>query len=194
MTGRSPHETPRYAIRRGRAQDLVRLAEAERSAAVTYFAALGSPAEIPEAMAADALEACLAAGLLWVATDRRDVPVGFLAAEVVDGHLFVKEMSVEREHQRAGLGRRLMQAAEDHARQAACGALALTTDRLIPFNGPFYERLGFRAVAADHATPGLRRRLADEIAGGFDPQRRILMTKPVAALQPSATPLYRERI
>jgi GNAT superfamily N-acetyltransferase len=183
-----------YRIRLARAEDLAALADVERSAAVTYFAALGGSHRMADAMPPDILEACHAAGLLWVAADRHDAPVGFLAAQAVDGTLFVKEMSVAREHQRAGLGRRLMQAAEDHARQVAFPALTLTTDRHIPFNGPFYGRLGFVEIPLGQAPPGLRRIVVEEIAGGFDPARRIVMIKPLAALHAPGSPLYREQV
>jgi GNAT superfamily N-acetyltransferase len=172
-----------YVVRPGRARDLAALAEVERSAAVTYFSALGQMPARVDVMNPVVLAASQAAGLLWVAAGRQDGPVGFLAAEVVDGLLFVKEVSVARAHQRAGLGRRLVQAAEDHARTACHPAMALTTDRFIPFNGPLYARLGFVEVPAERATPGLRQRLSDEVAAGFDPARRIVMMKPLAALQ-----------
>ncbi|MFC4171204.1 GNAT family N-acetyltransferase [Microvirga sp. GCM10011540] len=181
-----------YTIRLGRIDDLDRLAEVERSAAITYFAALGTVPDPSEVVPPRILTACCDAGLLWVAADRHDVPVGFLAAQTVDLCLFVKEMSVAREHQGAGLGRRLMQAAMDHAREASFPAAALTTDRLIPFNGPFYERLGFVAVPVGQASPGLRNLLESEIAAGFDPARRILMIRRLAALQDRAAPLYPE--
>ncbi|MBB3017491.1 GNAT superfamily N-acetyltransferase [Microvirga lupini] len=184
----------RYLIRPARPCDLPALADVERSAAVTYFAALGSSRGIADTTPPAMLEKCHAAGLLWVAADPQDAPVGFLAAQAIDGALFVKEMSVAREHQRAGLGRQLMRAAEDHAQETGYAAVTLTTDRLIPFNGPFYATLGFAEVPVAEASPGLRRIIAEEIAGGFDPERRIVMIKPLAAMQGSAVPLYRERV
>jgi ribosomal protein S18 acetylase RimI-like enzyme len=96
-----------YLIRPSRPCDLCALADVERSAAVTYFAALGGLHGIDDAMPAEILKECHAAGLLWVAADPQYAPVGFLAAQSIDGTLFVKEMSVAHEHQRAGLGRRL---------------------------------------------------------------------------------------
>ncbi|HZH51675.1 MAG TPA: hypothetical protein VEZ16_07310 [Microvirga sp.] len=51
-----------------------------------------------------------------------------------------------------------------------------------------------QVVPVEGASPGLQRIFSDKIVGGFDPARRILMTKPLAALQPSAAPLYPERI
>ena len=34
-------------------------------------------------------------------------------------------------------------------------AVTLTTFRDVPWNAPYYERLGFRTLAADEITPGL---------------------------------------
>jgi GNAT superfamily N-acetyltransferase len=183
-----------YGIRPAGTGDLAALPEVERSAAITYFAALGDRSRIADTVPPEMLAACQAAGLLWVATDPHDAPVGFLAAQAVDGTLFVKEMSVALEHQRAGLGRRLMRATEDHAQNASYTAVTLTTDRFIPFNGPFYQRLGFVMVPDGQISPGLRRILTDEIVEGFDPARRVVIVKPLAALQAPAVPLYREQV
>jgi GNAT superfamily N-acetyltransferase len=178
-----------YAIRSARPNELDGLAEVERSASVTYFEALGSGAALPDVMPADDLRRCCAAGLLWVAAAPNDHPVGFLAAQALAGSLLVRELSVARDHQRAGLGRRLMQAAQDHA-QGSFPAISLITDRFIPFNAPFYARLGFVELPRDQAPPDLRMLLAEEIAHGFSPERRILMTKPLAALRTPAGGLY----
>jgi GNAT superfamily N-acetyltransferase len=184
----------RYLIRPSRPRDLCALADVERSAAVTYFAALGGHQGAADVMPAEILEVCHAAGLLWVAADPEDTPVGFLAAQAIDGSLFVREMSVAQQHQRSGLGRRLMRAAEEHAQGAGFAAVTLTTDRFIPFNGPFYAALGFVEVPVAEVSPGLGRIIAEEIAVGFDPERRIVMMKSLAALQCAAVPLYREQV
>ncbi|QFU17563.1 GNAT family N-acetyltransferase [Microvirga thermotolerans] len=182
-----------YAIRPSRPDDLERLAAVERSAATVYFEALGIRAGIPETMPPAVLRACHEAGLVWVAADGSGDPVGFLAAAEVDGIPFVKEMSVHRDHQGRGLGRRLMEALAGHAAQRGRAALALTTDRFIPFNAPFYARLGFVELPPGEATEGLRRILAEEAAQGFDPRRRVLMVRSLRALQDGAVPLYPER-
>jgi len=170
---------PAYAIRPSRTDDLDLLADVERSAATVYVEALGAPPGIPETMPPEDLRACHAAGLLWVAADSRDAPVGFLAAQALADMLFVKEMSVHRDHQRQGLGRRLLQAAAEHGAAHAFAALALTTDRFIPFNAPFYARLGFAELPPEAAPTSLGEILRQEAALGFDPARRVLMIRPL---------------
>jgi hypothetical protein len=45
------------------------------------------------------------AGLAWVASDEDDVPVGYLLAEVVDGCLYIEQVSVHpRAARRASAG------------------------------------------------------------------------------------------
>jgi GNAT superfamily N-acetyltransferase len=164
-----------YSVRPSRQDDLARLADVERSAALVYFAALGERTDVPDVMAPDALHACHDAGLLWVSVDGTDSPVGFLAAEKIDGSLFVKEMSVHQDHQRQGLGHLLMQAALTWATDSGCASVSLTTDRFIPFNAPFYERIGFSALPVEQAPAALRLVHDRELENGFDPRRRILM-------------------
>ncbi|MBZ6076716.1 GNAT family N-acetyltransferase [Microvirga puerhi] len=168
---------PTYSVRPSQQDDLARLADVERSAAVVYFAALGEPTDVPDVMAPDTLRACHDTGLLWISVDGSDRPVGFLAAEKIDGSLFIKEMSVHQNHQRRGLGHCLMQTALAHARDSGCASVSLTTDRLIPFNAPFYERIGFSALPIDEAPAALRLVHDQEIKSGFDPRRRILMIR-----------------
>ncbi len=166
-----------YRVRPSRAAELDRLPEVERQADAVYFAALGI--EDPKLPPLDlaVFDLCHAAGTLWVAADRGDEPVGFAAATDLDGALFVIEMDVVPAHQGRGLGRALIEAAIDHARWAFYPAVALTTDRYIPFNAPFYARLGFVELRREDLSPGLRAVLAREAAVGFDPARRIAMAK-----------------
>ena len=72
-----------------------------------------------------------------------------------------------------------MQAVLAHAGAAGrYGAVVLTTDRELPWNAPFYRRLGFREMALPYS-PGLERRMLAEADAGFDPRRRCAMTYPL---------------
>lgn len=72
------------------------------------------------------------------------VLAGFVLTEVIGDELHVWELAVARDHQRRGIGATLMAAAGEAARAAGCRAVTLTTFRSVPFNAPFYARLGFR--------------------------------------------------
>jgi hypothetical protein len=45
-------------------------------------------------------------------------------------------------------------------------ALTLTTFRDVPWNAPYYARLGFEVFAREHWGPAMRQRVAREAAGG----------------------------
>ncbi len=161
-------------IRLARRADLPALPGVERSAARRF---LGTPmAWVVEGpvMAHAALELALHQGLLWIA-ETDGTPVGFLAAERQDADLFIMEISVALPHQGQGLGRGLMRAAIEAAREADCAGVALTTDSALPWNGPSYTRLGFSVLDADELTAPLRQKLRDEEADGMDMLRRCAM-------------------
>jgi hypothetical protein len=55
--------------------------------------------------------------------------------------------------------------------------LTLTTFRAVPWNGPYYARLGFREMVPGEITAGLAAALADEAAHGIDPATRVCMCR-----------------
>jgi GNAT superfamily N-acetyltransferase len=170
-------DAPGYRIRDCVEADLVHLGAVQRSAATLFQGVDNGYRGEGGTVSLAVLDLCRAAGSLWIASDSGDNPVGFLAASEIDGSLVILEMSVAREHQRLGLGRALLGKAIDHARWAYLPAVALTTDREIPWNGPFYARHGFVLLDSRRASPGLRALLASEIAAGHDAARRCIMAK-----------------
>ncbi len=52
-------------------------------------------------------------------------------------------LAVDPEHQKSGLGRRMMEAAEDHFRAHRCDTLEITVLSLRPELLPIYRRFGF---------------------------------------------------
>jgi predicted N-acetyltransferase YhbS len=164
------------------------------------WAADGEPLPLGELVAAQA------AGLLWVAL--RDGQVcGFALSRPMDGDLFLVEMSVALPAQGQGLGRGLMQAVLAHAHAAGrygavvlttdrerlmqavlahahaagrYGAVVLTTDRELPWNAPFYQRLGFVELAPPYSA-AVHARLQSEADAGFDAARRCALAYPLRA-------------
>jgi hypothetical protein len=49
----------------------------------------------------------------------------------------------------------------------------------VPWNGPYYQRCGFRVLAGDELTPGLRAIREHEIALGLDRWPRVCMRRDV---------------
>ena len=117
----------------------------------------------------------------WVVVDDLDHPQGFLSAERFGDDLHIHEVSVAQPLQCQGWGRRLMETAIDHARAQHLRAVTLTTFKHVPWNAPFYRRLGF----AIHLDPRLETILADEYVHGFEPGSRCAMACPVICPNPS---------
>ena len=90
----------------------------------------------------------------WVAIDDLGAVIGFAVAWVIDGEGHLDELAVVPAHGRRGVGRALVD--EVLAWTAARGlpSVTLITFRDVPWNGPYYEKLGFEAVTA--LTPKLQ--------------------------------------
>ena len=92
-------------------------------------------------------------GLSWLAL-ANELPVGFILAETHVSSLFIVELSVHLDWQGKGIGRRLIACVADQARKRGLASLTLTTFRDVPWNAPFYARLGFEMITT--LTPELR--------------------------------------
>ena len=103
------------------------------------------------------------------------MPVGFAHLTIVDGCAFVFEIDVHPDHGRRGVGTRLMRAVEEWARARKYPAVTLTTFRHLPWNAPFYARLGYREIPEADLTPGLRGQLGHEAGNGLAPSKRVAM-------------------
>lgn len=116
----------------------------------------------------------LLAGTLWIAESEQR-PVGYLAARIEEERLHIDELDVERSHQGRGIGRRLLAAAVDWARDHGIGRVSLTTFRSIPWNGPFYASFGFREWSAGEVPASIRQALAEEAARGLPDRCAMVM-------------------
>lgn len=71
------------------------------------------------------------------------VIAGFVHVLELDGHAHLEQLSVSPEHARRGYGRQLVEAAMTYARDRGHDRMSLRTFAGVPWNAPFYERLGF---------------------------------------------------
>ncbi|WP_326554856.1 GNAT family N-acetyltransferase [Micromonospora sp. NBC_01813] len=158
------------------------LRDVERAAGLA-FDNVGMP-EIAndEPLPLDVLADYQAAGRAWVAADRpagsarsADAPVGYLLADVVDGNLHIEQVSVHPGSAGQGIGRRLIEHLAGVASARGVPALTLTTFAEVPWNAPYYERCGFRALADEALPLGLRAVRAREADHGLDRWPRVAM-------------------
>ncbi len=115
-----------------------------------------------------------AGGRLWVALDWQR-PVGFALADVADGAAYLSEIDVHPEHARQGLGTQLVRAVVGWAAAGGFDAVLLVTFRHLPWNAPFYAKLGFVALPEHEVGPEIREFIAEENAVGIDTTKRVVM-------------------
>ena len=167
---------PGVTIRLARPSDLRHLAAVEDAGGPLFSDHFGpdtspvllSPA--PSGLARD-----LEPGFLLVAAAGGRV-VGFAHVTDHEGHAHLEQLSVLPEHGRRGIGSALVRAAMEEARWAGYDDMSLCTYRDVPWNGPFYLRLGFAEVERLSA---YQQRLHDhEIALGLDANGvRVVMSR-----------------
>jgi GNAT superfamily N-acetyltransferase len=157
--------------------DVAELGDVERSAGLVFAAAGMVSVASHEPPAPAVYEHALAAGRLWVAEDADGRVVGYAMADVVDGEAHLEQVSVRDEAQGRGTGTALVARVERWAREQGFAALTLTTFVDVPWNGPWYRRLGFEAVPEPDLGPGLRAVRAAETARGVDVAPRTAMRK-----------------
>lgn len=105
---------------------------------------------------------------------------GFLLARPQDGQVFVRELDVHPDHTGQRLGARLLDAAGRWAARRGATWLTLTTFAEVPWNAPYYARLGFEIFTPGADAPELAARLAAEepVLSGYG--RRVAMRRPAS--------------
>lgn len=166
-------------IRTARPEDVAQLPDLERAAgSACRDLGMASIAD-DEPPTTGALLSYQRAGRAWVATDDADQPIAYLLADEVDDAAHIEQVSVHPDWARQGLGRGLLSTAASWAEQRGLTALTLTTFTDVPWNAPYYTRLGFHIVTQHEWTPGLRRIRDHETAIGLDAWPRVVMRRPL---------------
>jgi len=154
-------------IRLATEPDLPLLPDIERSAGAP-FRELGMMAVADdEPPSVEGLRSYLTTGRVWVVTVN-DLPVGYLLIGIVDGTAHIEQVSIDSGYAGHGYGRQLIKHAEVWARAQGYPSLTLTTFTEIPWNGPYYRRLGFHPIADEDITPELRALREQEAEHGLD--------------------------
>ncbi|HBC57008.1 MAG TPA: N-acetyltransferase [Gammaproteobacteria bacterium] len=168
-----------YTIEQAREQDLVKLASIERAAAALFPNSVITPEERDSVVPIEQLVEARLQGRLWVALTQQREPVGFIIAALEHGSGFIVEVNVLPDHQGRGLGRALIQSVVKWACKEGLSRVTLTTFSEVPWNAPFYERLGFCRIDRSQLTAELARKLDDEKHRGL--RGRVAMERIIDA-------------
>ena len=170
------------AIRAARSTDLPLLGPLEdRSAARFKDSAHPYCVDFPH-FDAQRLAELSEAGTVWVAVTSADEPIGFVIAERWGDDGYVHELDVEAEHGRRGVGRALLARVAEWARQQGARSLLLSTFNDVPWNAPFYARLGFVEVPLVAYTPAMHAQRQSDADAGLRLSSRVMMRAPLASL------------
>ena len=165
------------ALRLAKPQDAQALPAIEEAAGQMFAGIAGytavaanKPISAPRHRALIAKRHCL------VAADGQRI-AGFITCEPMRHELHIWELSVHPDYQRQGLGERLLRGVVIDAGNQGFSALTLTTFRDIPWNAPFYTRLGFVEVEDAESHPRLADLLDKEAKAGSAYDSRIAMIR-----------------
>jgi len=166
-----------YNIRKTQLSDLEYLQSIEHSAS-NAFKILPDLAWLSDGgvMSLDEHKRLLVQGFSWVAfnTISQDI-AGFITAEIIDGDFYIGEISVSEAEQKKGIGSKLFAVALEEAKSIGVPTATLTTFIDVPWNAPYYERLGF--VILTVLPSYLERLLQEEKKAGLPLERRCAMRK-----------------
>jgi len=166
-----------FKIRLARVDDLLPIREIERAAGSLFRETEFSFVADDEPMSIDVLHEYQSAGHIRVAIDGHDQPIGFAVTCIIDGAVHLHEMSIHPAYGRKGVGKQLIQTVCKWAKATGLPAMTLSTFRDIPWNAPYYARLGFRILEEEELTDGLREIRTHELRLGLPIDRRICMRK-----------------
>jgi GNAT superfamily N-acetyltransferase len=137
----------------------------------------------------DSLAAFMRSGVGWVATDAVDEtdetdetdevdhPVAYLLLEQIDDRAHIEQVTVHPDVARRGIGAALIETASAWSVAHGLRGLSLTTFADVPWNAPYYSRLGFTVLAERDWTDGIRARVLAETAHGLSAWPRIVMVR-----------------
>jgi predicted N-acetyltransferase YhbS len=163
--------------------EIERIREIERLAATRLLGTdLAHLAEDEPTDAAVLLERLKSDGLIVAAEAGQ--PVGYVVFRETEGCAYVEQVDVLPSHAGRRIGARLLDAVAERAAARGLAALTLSTFRDVPFNAPYYRRLGFVALADADLTPGLQTIREEHLARGLDESRRVFMRRPIRDLRP----------
>ena len=117
-------------------------------------------------------------GRVWVAEADGQV-AGYIVGEVLDGNAHVEQVSVAPSYAGRGIGATLIRHVESWGRSLGLPATTLTTFRDVPWNAPYYARLGYVELTIERRAPELTATMEHEASmPGIDATRRCAMVRP----------------
>ncbi|HZZ13724.1 MAG TPA: GNAT family N-acetyltransferase [Paraburkholderia sp.] len=119
----------------------------------------------------------IAAREIVLAVCASETVVGFVMFEPQPERFYVEELDVLTSHAGQRIGAALIEQVAQLARARHVTQLTLSTYRDVPWNAPYYRRLGFRDLAQTELDAALIARRDAHTARGLDESKRVFMLR-----------------
>jgi GNAT superfamily N-acetyltransferase len=116
-------------------------------------------------------------GLLTARLDGR--LAAFVMFRPLEDSLYIEQIDVAPAFEGRRIGAALIDAVAERAATTGLARLTLSTFRDVPWNAPYYRRLGFLDIADDALSNALRAVRREHVARGLDERARLFMQRPV---------------
>lgn len=173
----SPRAPRPYQIRDARAYDVPKLQQIELDAARRYgdFSETRFCMDLPARDEAEHKQA-RENGFAFV-VEVSETPVGFILVVPKDARAHILEIAVTRLEQGRGYGCEMIAIAEAWATAAGFREMTLTTFLDVPWNAPFYAKIGYEIFEVGHDRPELTEVIAQERRLELHKAKRVAMFK-----------------
>lgn len=131
-------------------------------------------------LALEIVERKIAAREIVVALAVDSTCVGFVMFEPLPACMYVQELDVLTTHAGRRIGAALIEQVARIALAQRLTRLVLSTFREVPWNAPYYRRLGFRHIEEAELDAVLIARREAHIARGLDESKRVFMRRELA--------------
>lgn len=128
---------------------------------------------------------------LWVAVEYGALKA-YLLGDYLPQSLHIDQVSVHPNAAHRGLGALMIESVSADPRSKRLGLLTLTSFRDVPWNAPYYERIGFVHIDEPDWPEGVAEKIAAERAQGLDAWPRVVMQRVISepkAFPPDGTPV-----
>lgn len=128
---------------------------------------------------------------LWFAVEY-GVLKAYLLGDFLPQSLHIDQVTVHPDASRRGLGALMIESVSADPRAKERGLITLTSFANVPWNAPYYERIGFVDIAEEDWPEGIAEKVAAEQGTGVAAWPRVVMQRVIpeepAAHPPDGTP------
>lgn len=123
---------------------------------------------------------------LWFAVEY-GVLKAYLLGDFLPQSLHIEQVTVHPDAARRGLGALMIESVSADPRSRERGLITLTSFANVPWNAPYYERIGFLDIAESEWPEGVAEKVAAERESGLAAWPRVVMQRVIPA-EPEAFP------